>query len=317
MARTAGTAHDGARPRRGLLQVNAAVLLFGLAGVLGTISALPAPLIVLARVVIAAPALAVVVRLYRVSLRPRRRRDLLILAGQGGLLAIHWTTFFQSINVSSVAIGLLSFSSFPLFTAALEPALLRQRPSALQIASAILVLPGISLLVPTFSLRDATTAGVLWGMAAGVTFALLSVTNRALTRSYASLAISLYQDSVAAIVLLPALLFVHPAAPLTWKQLLALLILGLACTALAHTLFIAGLRTLTAQLASLIASLEPVWGILFALLLLGELPSTRTLAGGAIILAATMLPAVGAVLRERERRAAAEANVSMTEPQAR
>jgi drug/metabolite transporter (DMT)-like permease len=282
--------------------VNAAVLLFGLAGVLGKVSALLAPLIVLARVMIATPALAIVARLSHVSLRPRRARDLAILVGQGGLLAVHWTTFFQSINVSSVAIGLLSFSSFPLFTAALEPALLRQRPSAIQIAGALLVLPGIYLLVPSFTLSDATTAGVLWGLAAGATFALLSITNRALTRSYSSLAISLYQDGVAAIVLLPALLFVRPSAPPTSKQLLALLILGLACTALAHTLFIAGLRTLTAQLASLIASLEPVWGILFAQLLLGETPTTRTLAGGTIILAATMLPAVSALTKGRTSR---------------
>jgi len=317
MAGMSGTTLAGAGPRRGLMMVNVAALLFGLAGVLGKLSALPAPLIVLARVVIAAPALAVVARVSRVSLRPHRARDLAILAGQGGLLAVHWTTFFQSINVSSVAIGLLSFSSFPLFTAALEPALLRQRPSAVQIAGAILVVPGIYLLVPSFSLSDATTAGVLWGLAAGATFALLSVTNRALTRSYASLTISLYQDGVAAIVLLPALLFVRPSAPPTWSQLFALLILGLACTALAHTLFIAGLRTLTAQLASLIASLEPVWGILFALLLLGELPSIRTLAGGAIILAATMLPAVGALLQGRHRRAYTETALSRTEPQAR
>ena len=285
--------------QRGLVAVNAAVLLFGLAGVLGALSELPAPLIVLARVLVAGTALAVVVRLRQVSVRPKSRRDLLILVGQGMLLAVHWTTFFQAINVSSVAIGLLAFSSFPLFTAALEPLLLRQRLSLVQIAGALLVLPGIYLLVPSFSLRNSTTVGVLWGLAAGATFALLSVTNRALTRSYASLAISLYQDGVAALVLLPALLFVHPSAPLTAKQIVALLALGLACTALAHTLFIAGLRSVTAQLASLIASLEPVWGILFALLLLGQAPSGRTLVGGSIIVAATMLPAVAPIVRRR------------------
>lgn len=285
--------HDGTHAgQRGILTVNLAVVLFGMAGVLGALSALPSPLIVLARVAIAGPALAVVVRIRGVSVRPKRRRDLLILVGQGVLLAVHWTTFFQSINVSSVAIGLLSFSSFPLFTAALEPLLLRQRPSLVQIGAALLVLPGIYLLVPTFTLQDSATVGVLWGLAAGATFALLSVTNRGLTRSYASLAISLYQDGVAALVLLPVLLFIHPAAPLTAKQLVALVALGLACTALAHTLFIAGLRTVTAQLASLIASLEPVWGILFALLLLGQIPSGRTLLGGAVIVAATMLPAL-------------------------
>jgi len=52
---------------------------------------------------------------------------------------------------------------------------------------------------------------------------------------------------------------------------------------------------MTAQLASLLACLEPVWGILFALVLLGETPTARTLLGGAIILAATLIPAASAL----------------------
>ena len=209
------------------------------------------------------------------SLRPRNSRDALILCGQGLLLAVHWVAFFQSINVSNVAIGLLSFSSFPLFTALLEPTLLRQRLRGAELAGALLVLPGIYLLVPSISLNDTTTQGVVWGVLAGATFALLSVGNRWLGRSYTSVTISLYQEVVAALALLPALWLTPLAAPLTIRQALLLITLGLVCTALAHTLFIAGMRSAPAQLASLLACLEPVWGILFALALLGETPSAR------------------------------------------
>src|SRR6185369_14408317 len=100
--------------------------------------------------------------------------------------------FFQSINISSVAIGLLSFSSFPLFTAAFEPLLLRQRLRGAELAGALLVLPGVYLLVPSVSLSDTTTQGVLWGVLAGATFAVLSVGNRWLGRRYTSVTISLY-----------------------------------------------------------------------------------------------------------------------------
>lgn len=278
------------QPGRGLAYANFAVLFFGLAGALGKLSALPAPLITLGRVVIAALALGGLACVRPTPLRPAARRDLLILLAQGILLAIHWTTFFQAINVSNVAIGLLAFSSFPLFTAAFEPLLLRQRPSALQVAAALLILPGVFLLAPTFSLGDRDTRGVLWGLAAGATFALLSVTNRWLGRRYSSRTISLYQESTAALVLLPTLLFLHPPALFAGRDLLILLVLGLFCTALAHTLFIASLRSITAQLASLLAALEPVWGIGFAVLLLGEVPAVRTLVGGAIIVAAALLP---------------------------
>ena len=192
---------------RGLVSANVAVLLFGLAGVLGKLSLLPAPLIVFGRSFFAGLVLLAVCWLRHISLRPKQSRDGYLLLGQGVLLALHWTAFFQAINVSNVAIGLLSFSSFPLFTAILEPLLLHQRPSRIQIVAALLILPGIFLLVPSFTLQNQTTLGVMWGVLSGASFALLSVTNRWLGRTYSSLMISLYQDGIAAIVLLPIFFF--------------------------------------------------------------------------------------------------------------
>lgn len=284
---------------RGLVSANVAVLLFGLAGVLGKLSLLPAPLIVFGRAFFAGLVLLAVCWFRHISLRPKRSRDGYLLVGQGVLLALHWTAFFQAINVSNVAIGLLSFSSFPLFTAMLEPLLLRQHPSRIQIVAAMLILPGIYLLVPSFTLQNQTTLGVMWGVLSGASFALLSVTNRWLGRTYSSLMISLYQDSTAAIVLLPVFFFTVTGSFWTPHALFILLILGVVCTALAHTLFIASMRDITAQTASLLASLEPVWGIIFGIVLLGAIPSARTLLGGAIIIFATLLPGVVALVSLR------------------
>src|SRR5579859_1058307 len=290
-ARLVTSAKNTSSSRRGGMLANLAVLFFGLAGVLGKLSGLPAPLIVLGRVVFAGVALLVAVRALRLPLRSRSAHHLRVLLAQGVLLAVHWTAFFQSIAVSSVAIGLMSFSTFPLFTATLEPLVLKRHANALQVLAALLVLPGVVLLVPSLSLANSTTAGVCWGILAGASFALLSVTNRWLGRSYPSLVISLYQDGVAALVLLPTLLIVPLRGLFTLRDLAILLALGVVCTALAHTLFIEAMRGVTAQLASLFAALEPVWGILFAFVLLGEIPASRTLIGGVIIIGATLLPA--------------------------
>ncbi|HEX2349702.1 MAG TPA: DMT family transporter [Ktedonobacterales bacterium] len=293
------------RARRGLITANIATLFFGLAGVLGSLTGLPAPLITLGRAAFAGLALGGWALLARLSLRPRAGRDLAILIAQGVLLAIHWSAFFQAIVVSNVAIGLLAFSSFPLFTAALEPLLLRQRPQIPEIVAAALIVPGVALLVPAFSLDDAATQGVLWGLLAGATFALLSVVNRSLSARYEGAMISFYQDGVAAIVLLPTLLLTSATSgSLTLRTLLLLAALGLVCTALAHTLFISSLRDITAQFASVIAALEPVWGIGFAWLLLTESPSARTLAGGALIVGATLIPSAVALVRPRVAKSA-------------
>lgn len=284
------------KPLRGLALANVAVLFFGLAGVLGKLSLLAAPIIVFGRTFFASLVLLVVCWFQRVPLHPHRTRDGFLLLGQGVLLALHWTSFFQAINVSNVAIGLLSFSSFPLFTAALEPLLLHQRPSRIQIIAALLILVGIYLLVPSFTLQNNITLGVVWGVLSGATFALLSVTNRWLGRTYASAMISLYQDGIAALVLLPVFFLTSTRFFWTPHELLILLILGVVCTALAHTLFIASMRTITAQTASILASLEPVWGIVFGVLLLGAIPTASTLLGGAIILIATLLPGIVAIV---------------------
>ncbi len=283
--------------RRGLISANIATLFFGLAGVLGKLSGLPAPLITLGRVVFAGVALGVWAGATGASLRPRARRDLALLTLQGVILALHWTAFFQAIVVSNVAIGLLAFSSFPLFTAALEPLLLRQRPSLPEVAAALLILPGIFLLVPRFSLDNHATQGVAWGLLAGATFALLSVINRRLTASYPSVTLSFYQDIIAALVLLPTAFLLPVAGVFTLRTLFILAALGLFCTALAHTLFITSLRDITAQLASVIAALEPVWGVFFAWLALSEAPTARTLLGGALIVGAALLPGGVALLR--------------------
>ena len=152
------------------------------------------------------------------------------------------------------------------------------------------------MLVPSFTLQNTTTVGVTWGVLSGATFALLSITNLWLGRTYSSLMISFYQNGTAAIVLLPIFFLIGPGVFWTPQKFLLLLLIGVICTALAHTIFIASMRTLTAQSASLVASLEPVWGIVFGVFLLGSIPTGRTLLGGAIILGATLLPGIGAVV---------------------
>ena len=274
---------------RGLLAVNLAVVLFGLAGVLGQLTGLPAVLVTLGRALCGALALFVFARACRTTLSVARPA-LIRLIGQGVLLAVHWTIFFHAIAVAGVAIGLLSFATFPLFTALLEPPLLGTRVSRPQLLAACCMAMGVYVLVPEFSLDSAAVQGILWGLVAAASFALLAVLNRRLGRTTSSLVLSLYQNGVAALVLLPVLLVAPLDRLLEPRVLLLLFILGVGCTAVAHTLFLAGLQLMTAQLASLLVGLEPVWAIVLGVLLLGEWPTARSVAGGAIIVAATILP---------------------------
>jgi drug/metabolite transporter (DMT)-like permease len=199
---------------------------------------------------------------------------------------VHWVAFFQAIQVSNVAVGLLTFATFPVFAAVLEPLLPGEHFDRRTLAAAVVTLVGIALVVPTPDLADPIVQGALWGVFSGLTFALLSLANRTLVRGESALTLALHQDLWAAVFLLP-FAFTARQVP-TADEWGLLLLLGVVFTAGAHALFIRGLRGVSAGRASVITALEPVYGVILAWQLLGERPELRTLAGGAIVLGAAL-----------------------------
>lgn len=268
---------------RQLLQIHAAVLLFGFAGLLGDEKVLPlAPaIIVFGRVTFASAALLLGALVRRDILRPISRRSLFAFVVLGALLAVHWTMFFLTVKYSGVALAVITFATFPVFIAFLEPLFFREKLRAIDIVRAAVALAGIAILQPRLEGNDRVTQGILWGIAAGFTFALLTLLNRRLVRQHSSMTIALYQDLFAAAVLLPFVL--AGGQTVTLGNVLLLAVLGILCTAVAHSLFIAGMHGISARTASTIACLEPVYGVLLAVVFLREVPSLNNVLGGILI----------------------------------
>ncbi|MFO7980427.1 MAG: DMT family transporter [Candidatus Aminicenantes bacterium] len=268
--------------RVSLFEIHLAVLLFGAAGLFGKWLLISPFIIVLGRVFFASLSLSVIIGISGKKKLLLPGNDYFYFVLLGFILAIHWVSFFQSIQVSTVAIGLLSFSTYPVFTTFLEPVFTKQRIIPLNVFLSLFCLFGVFLIVPKFDVQNSTYLGVLWGVFSGFTFSLLTIINRKLTQKHSSLIIAFNQNFFSTLFLVPVLLFIKPG--LTLRNLWLLIILGVVCTALSHTLFIKGMKNVKAQTASLIHTLEPVYGIIFAFLLLKEVPSSRTLMGGAVIL---------------------------------
>ena len=270
----------------GLFEIHIAVLFFGLAGLFGKLVDQPPAVIVFGRVFFAMAFLLPALWYRKQSLRLDRTADYLALLFQGLILAVHWVTFFKSIQVSTVAVGLITFSTFPIFVTFLEPIFSKEKLKPADIALALVTFMGVVIVVPAFSLDNTTTQGALWGITSGLTFALLSIMNRKYARSYSSLVVAFYQDAAAALFLLPFLFMPTPA--MTLPDMLLLALLGIVFTGVAHSLFIKGLAHVKAQTASIITSLEPVYGILAAAIVIGAIPVLRELTGGAVILGAAL-----------------------------
>ena len=273
--------------RNSLIELHVAVVLFGLAGLFGKWLTLSPFIIVLGRVFFASLVLGLILAAKKQSFKITPRKSYGVFLSLGVLLAVHWVCFFQSIQVSTVAVGLLSYSSFPLFTAFIEPLAFKERIIPRNVLFALLCVLGVFLIVPRFDLDNSIFIGVLWGLGAGFTFSILTTINRKLSRKYSYLHIAFYQDLMATLCLLPFVLILTPQ--INSRDLLLLVLLGVFCTALSHSLFIKGMKLVKAQTAAILSALEPVYGILLAAFLLREIPSLRTFAGGAVILGTALI----------------------------
>jgi len=273
------------RTALGALHIGA--LFFGLTGVFGKLAQAAPSVIVFGRAVFAVLALALFARIAQKAWQPLHAQDWRRLLLGGVLLAGHWVSFFIAVKVAGVAIATLGFASFPAFTVILEGLLFRERVRSNEILLVVLVSIGLILVTPDFDLASQATAGLLWSLLSGLLFSLLSLTNRASSARIPAVQAALCQNAVVALCLLPA------AAPalteVTAMDWLWIGLLGVFCTGVAHSLFVASLAVIKARTAAVVFALEPVYGIALAWLIFAEAPTPRMLVGGALIILAIVI----------------------------
>ena len=275
------------RPQRPLLLLHLAVMMFGLSGVIGRMVRVSPVTLAGGRVLFSSAVLLITLLVQKQSLRSKRRTDALLTCLAGSLLAVHWTSFFQSVQTASVAIGTITYSTFPLFLLLLEPLLYHEAITRRNILLSLGLIAGVLITVPEFSFSNETTLGILWGMLSSLTYALLTLCNRRLASSYPGTWVSFREQSFAALLLLPLLLLKREAVTAT--DLLGIGAIGIICTAVAFSLFVSAQKHVSAQTAGIVAGMETVYGILFAFVFIGEVPSVREIIGGIVILSVAAL----------------------------
>lgn len=260
--------------------IHLAVMLFGFAGLFAKFIEAPSIVIVWGRVVFA----TIVLWFFhlKISDNKPKRKDYFKLFLLGVLLAIHWLSFFESIKLSSVGIGLISFSSFPIFVILYETLFNKYKIKLFDILTIVLVLTGIWLIIPDYNLGNNIFTGILTGLVSAISFAVLTIKNKEFVNRINGISLALYQYIFAAVIITPLIFYTKFSLSVTdWINLS---VLGIVFTALGHTIYIRALKFVSAKKTALITCMEPVYGILFALILLGEIPEPRVILGGIVII---------------------------------
>lgn len=254
-----------------MIQLHAAVFLWGFTGVLGRTISLNEGLLVWWRLFITVLTL-LALRLWQKEFEKIAWKDVLKIVGVGGLVALHWVFFYGSIKYSNVSIALVCLSTIGFFTAFLEPIILRTKLNGVEIMLGLLSMLGIGLI---FHFNPQHAIGIGIGLVAALFSAVFSVFNKKLIGRFSAKTLSFYELGGGWLVwtlLLPFYWHFFPAAsffpkPMDWVWLL---VLSWLCTVFAINLSFNALKHVSAFTQALTLNLEPVYGIILAFVIYHE-----------------------------------------------
>ena len=217
--------------------------------------------------------------------------QLLQYLGVGMIVGLHWVLFFHAIKVSTVSVTLVTLSSVTLFTAILEPIINRKRISIADVIVGLVIIFGIYLI---FKFEFKYFWGIVYGLSCAFCASIFSILNARMVKKGSPTTITLYEMVGAWIGVSFVMFFTgdfDEQMILSQSDLLYLLLLGVVCTAIAYVLGVAVMRELSAFTVALTTNMEPVYGIILALLIFGqkEAMSTGFYFGAVIVLAAVFV----------------------------
>ena len=259
-------------------------------GVLGRHIAMPSEIIIWCRSIFAAIFLFIFCKYRKIDFKLKSPKHYKPFFIAGVFMAAHWVLYFYALKLSNVAIGMLSLYTFPVIIAFLEPVFLKTKFNAMYLILGILVLLGLYILSPEFNFESTSFQGVIFGVLSALCYAIRILILKQFVTQYNGVMLMFYQTVVISICLFPALFFMDTSG--FQSQLPYLLLLALLTTAIGHSLMVHSLQFFTASTASIISSIQPVFGIVLAFLFLNEIPSIATFIGGSLILATVIIESI-------------------------
>lgn len=290
--------------KRSLLQLHVFVFLAGLTAPIGNLIQLNGLVLVFYRMLLTVLVLFPIYLMYQNKAQvPLKEKAKLMLIGV--LIAIHWVCFYGSIKLANVSIALVCISSVGLFTAFLEPIFLKTKFIWNDIYIGLLSLIGIFFIFQ-FDIHFRT--GILVGLVSALFASIFTIINKRLTTEHSTqtiqtfemmgglgfltmviLAINTYQQSS----------FILP----TSQDWFWLIILALVCTVLANHLMLNALKKISAFTMNVTLNLEPVYGIMIAILLFQEQKQMgKGFYIGIVLIAVSVLLQMIRVLRQQNHK---------------
>lgn len=258
--------------KKDYLTLHFIVLIWGFTAILGLLIEIPSVEIVFFRTLLAALGLWIVLKFWKRSMTIHSRKHFLVIIGTGFLIAAHWILFFLSARISNASVCLAGMATCSLWTSLIEPLSQGRRIKGFEVLLSFTAFVGIGII---FNVEFDYLSGLLTAVLSAFIAAIFTVINGRLTKTYDPYVITFYE--MVGACLATALFFpiytsffvenlvLNP----TVEDWLYLSVLAIICTVYAYSISIELMKRLSAFSVNLVVNLEPVYGIILALIIFG------------------------------------------------
>lgn len=272
------------------LHLHVIVFIWGFTAILGKLISLEALDLVWYRMLFASVIMTFVVLLSKEKVKVPFN----VLIGfivSGIIIAAHWFTFYQAIKVSNVSITLACLSTGAFFASILEPIFYKRKVIWYELLFGVIVVIGLGII---FNVETKYTTGIYLAVTSAFLSALFSVINGKYAKEYNPNIISLYELSSGVFFISIYLFFAGSFTPaffaISVNDLIWLFLLSSICTAYAFSASVKVMKFLSPFTVMLTINLEPIYGIILALLIFDDTEEmTPLFYVGALIILATVI----------------------------
>jgi drug/metabolite transporter (DMT)-like permease len=249
------------------ISLHGVIFLWGFTGILGRLIEIPSTSIVLWRMSIAVLGLWAFMLFAKRPFKTSPFRAIKYLL-TGLVIAAHWGFFFEALKVSNVSITLTTLASTSLFVALLEPIFFKRRIIGYEIIFGLITIAGLALI---FGAETEHSLGVILALCSAVFAALFSTLNGVYVKTDRPTLITSYEmvGGILGVLIYTSITSDTIAVPvgIDWVWLL---ILALVCTSFAFVVSIEVMKTLSPFTVSISINMEPIYAIIFALIIFKE-----------------------------------------------
>lgn len=277
------------------LHLHFLVFIAGFTAILGKEISITAIPLVWFRMALASILMYAFIRFRKINLKIKKEA-IIKLSIAGIIIALHWITFFAAIDKANISIALSMFSTGAFFASLLEPIFYKRKLIWYELLFGVFVVAGV-FIITQGELKYLT--GIILGISSAFFSSLFAVMNGVFLKKHSATVISFY-EFISGVLFISICIqcfgegFSRAFFMVSLRDYLYLFILASVCTAYAFIASVYVMKVISPYTVVLTYNLEPVYGIVIALILYpeSEKMSNMFYYGAAIIIGTVLLNSI-------------------------